>query len=175
MWLLKNVNKGKYYNKKIKKVKSYVTHKIDKCNKKCYTFIKGLEEPVINVKGIIKMRKTVQMDLVPLTDEQLIEVIKGQEIKEVDEKSNNVVAKSNGKKIVLDKDYDLEDVEGVYYQSHNRTETLFANITDWTVDEKKYLTTIINSKLDMRNKRLVENDVVLPLQLSGRIKPKHLS
>ncbi|HFJ9506572.1 TPA: hypothetical protein ACGXQL_005788 [Bacillus cereus] len=121
------------------------------------------------------MRKTVQMDLVPLTDEQLIEVIKGQEIKEVDEKSNNVVAKSNGKKIVLDKDYDLEDVEGVYYQSHNRTETLFANITDWTVDEKKYLTTIINSKLDMRNKRLVENDVVLPLQLSGRIKPKHLS
>lgn len=118
--------------------------------------------------------KTAKLDLVPLTDEQLVEIIKGQEVVEVEKTSNNVVAKENGNNIALNKGFNLDSVEGVYYQTHNKKEVLFADITDWTADEKKYLATIINSKLDMRNKRLVENDVVLPLQLSGRIAPKHL-
>jgi len=123
--------------------------------------------------------RKVTMDMVRLTDDQLEELIKqyplvdDEEISENEIKNlNEVVARVKGKNIKLDSNFNIYEIDGIYYKK-NKNEIAYAEIKDFTKDEKEFYRNLINMKVNSKYRKISEDDIVLPLLLSGRIKPNH--
>lgn len=131
-------------------------------------------------------KATATLDLVPLTNEQIEELVNQYQIADEEistdknisedeiENINGVLAKSNGQIIKLDSDFDINEIDGLYYTTHDKSKILYGKIKNFTADEKASYYNLIHKRLKMRSKRrLTEEDMTLPLLLSGRIKPNN--
>lgn len=123
---------------------------------------------------------TVTLDLVPLTNDQIEELVNqyqiadGEILEDEIESINGILAKSNGKITKLDFNFDINEIDGLYYRTHDKSKILYGEIKNFTADEKASYYNIIQKRLKMRSKkRLTEEDMTLPLLLSGRIKPNN--